>query len=172
MRMIPSTRLLWLLTAWLGVSVVMSALLPVQSGLADFWWMGSALLALLALSDALAGRIGGDVPAVERKIAATLPVGVWREVILRFSHAGRGTLRFRAFDRYPQGCEIEHLPMAISLAPGNFVLARYRLRPDVRGDLHFGRVLLRIQSPFGLWEIVRESGEETVVRSFRLAGYR
>src|SRR5258706_10641397 len=97
MRMIPSTRLLWLLTAWLGVSVVMSALLPVQSGLADFWWMGSALLALLALSDALAGRIGGVVAADGRKKNPDPPVGGWGEGIFSFFLAGRGTLGFCCF---------------------------------------------------------------------------
>ena len=168
--MIPSTRLLWLLAVWLAASVVASiaaSVIPsLQPESADIWMMGSALIVLVALIDALAGRLNGTVPVVERKIAATLPVGVWREVTLRFSHPGRGMLRFRAFDRYPPGCEIEHLPMAISLAPGNFVLAKYRLRPDVRGDLRFGRVALRIASPFGLWEIARDAGEETAVRCF------
>jgi uncharacterized protein (DUF58 family) len=164
--MIPSKRLLWLLAAWLLASIVASALSSSRPASAEIWLLGSALIALAALSDALAGRINGALPIVERKIAATLPVGVWREVTLRFSHAGRGMLRFRAFDRYPAGCEIEHLPIAISLAPGNFVLAKYRLRPDVRGDLAFGRVALRMVSPFGLWEISREAGEGTTVRCF------
>ncbi len=164
--MIPSQRLLYLLAAWLLASLLASVFSASQPAVIDYWWMGSAALALIALSDALAGRLNATVPQVERKIAATLPVGVWREVILRFSHPGRGLLRFRAFDRYPPGCEIEHLPMSLSLAPGAFVLARYRLRPDVRGDLRFGRIALRMASPFGLWEIARETGEEATVRCF------
>ena len=164
--MIPSARLLWLLALWLAASVVLSILPGSQPEASNVWLLGSGLIGLIALVDALAGRFSGVVPSVERKTALSWPVGVWRDVTLRFAHQGRGTLAFRVFDRYPVGCEIEHLPLKIRLAPGAVVLAQYRLRPDVRGDLHFGRVALRMASPFGLWEIVRDAGEETVVRCF------
>ncbi len=160
--MIPSKRLLWLLVVWLAASVLASVL-PV---LADPWLLVSAALVLIVLVDALAGRFSVASPTVERKIAATLPVGVWRDVTLRFAHHGQGVLRFEAFDNYPGGCEIEHLPMSITLAPGGFVLGKYRLRPEVRGDLRFGRVALRLRSPFSLWEIARVVGTETQVRCF------
>ena len=160
--MIPSKRLLWLLSVWLIFSVVAS-ILP---NLVDAWLITSAAIALITLADALAGRFRTDLPTVERKVAATLPVGVWRDVTLRFAHHGRGAWRFQAFDNYPGGCNIEHLPMRIRLTPGGFVSATYRLRAEVRGDLRFGRVALRLESPFGLWEIAREVGEETAVRCF------
>jgi uncharacterized protein (DUF58 family) len=158
---IPSRRLLWLLAAWLACSLV-AAIWP---ALGDAWVIGSVAIVFIAIADALAGRLAGSTPTVERRIAANLPVGVWREVTLRFAHHGRGPLRFQAFDAVPAGCEIEHLPIALRLQPGNFALARYRLRADVRGDLQFGRVQLRVASPFGLWEVAREAGEATQVRS-------
>ncbi len=160
--MIPSKRLLWLLSVWLVFSVVASVLLH----LVDAWLVTSAAIALIALADALAGRFRTDLPTVERKVAATLPVGVWRDVTLRFAHHGRGAWRFQAFDNYPGGCNIEHLPMRIRLTSGGFVSATYRLRAEVRGDLRFGRVALRLESPFGLWDIAREVGAETAVRCF------
>jgi uncharacterized protein (DUF58 family) len=163
--MIPAKRLLWLLAAWLLLSVLASAL-PI---LADAWLATSVVLGLIALADALAGYFNRSVPTIERRIASTLPVGVWRDVTLRFSHpraSGRGQLRFLAFDRHPDNCVAEKLPIALTLAPGNYALATYRFRPDVRGDLTFGRVALRLASPFGLWEIPRDAGVETKVRSF------
>lgn len=163
--MIPSKRLLWLLVLWLAFSLAAS----IFPALEDAWLLGSALLALIFVADALAGYFNRLTPIIERRIASTLPVGVWRDVTLKFSHpnaTGRNRLSFAAFDSFPPQCEAENLPVSLTLAPGNFALATYRFRPDVRGDLVFGRVMLRIKSPFGLWEIAREAGEETHVRSF------
>jgi uncharacterized protein (DUF58 family) len=68
---------------------------------------------------------------------------------------------------YPGGCNIEHLPMRIRLTRGGFLLAQHIVfELEVRGDLRFGRVALRLESPFGLWEIAREISEETAVRCF------
>jgi uncharacterized protein (DUF58 family) len=162
---IPSKRLLWLLAAWLAFSLAAS----IVPALEQIWLIGSGVLALIFLADGLAGYFNKLTPMIERRVAATLPVGVWRDVTLKFSHpnaAGRNRVSFAAFDAYPDRCEAENLPVSLTLAPGNFALAAYRFRPDMRGDLVFGRVMLRIKSPFGLWEIVREAGEETHVRSF------
>jgi uncharacterized protein (DUF58 family) len=162
---IPSKRLLWLLGGWLAFSLVAS----IFPALENAWLIGSGLLALVFIADALAGYFNKLAPIVERRIASTLPVGVWREVTLKFSHpfaTGRNRLSFAAFDSFPLQCEVENLPISLTITPGKFALATYRFRPDVRGDLVFGRVMLRIKSPFGLWEIVREAGQETHVRSF------
>ncbi len=167
--LIPSKRLLWLLAAWLALSFVASIWLA----LADAWLIVSALVALVAVADAMAAYFNKATPIIERRIASTLPVGVWREVTLRFAHpdtqlraSGGGRMRFQALDNYPAYCDVEDLPITLTLAPGNFVMTKYRFRPDVRGDLAFGRVALRIASPFGLWEVAREAGSETRVRSF------
>jgi uncharacterized protein (DUF58 family) len=163
--MIPGKRLLWLVGAWLAFSVVASA----KPALISAWLMVTALVVLVAAADALAAYFNKATPVIERRIASTLPVGVWRDVTLRFAHpraSGGGRLRFQAFDNYPQQCDVEKLPIALTLAPGKFALTKYRFRPDVRGDLVFGKVALRIASPFGLWEVSREAGAETHVRSF------
>jgi uncharacterized protein (DUF58 family) len=166
--MIPTKRLLWLLTAWLVLSVIASALSTPFPVLAEGWLMVSAALVLLVVADALAAYFSRVVPVVERRIAANLPVGVWRDVTLRFAHPGgtRGRLSFFAYDGCPAHCEVEKLPIELALAPGSYALTKYRFRPDVRGDLAFGRVALRIKSSFGFWEISREAGEPTHVRSF------
>jgi uncharacterized protein (DUF58 family) len=163
--MIPAKRLLWLLAAWLAFSVLASAV-PM---LRDSWLVVTALVVLVAVADGLAAFFNKATPIIERRIASTLPVGVWREVTLRFAHpraTGGGRMRFQAFDNTPALCDVENLPIALTLAPGSFALTKYRFRPDVRGDLTFGRVALRIASPFGLWEVAREAGTETQVRSF------
>lgn len=163
--MIPAKRLLWLLGGWLAFSVAAS----IVASLEQIWLIGSGALALVILADGLAGHFNQITPNIERRIAATLPVGVWRDVTLKFSHpsaVGRNRIRFAAFDGYPDHCAVENLPISLSLAPGNFALVTYRFRPDVRGDLTFARVMLRIKSPFGLWEIARDAGHESHVRSF------
>ncbi len=166
--MIPSKRLLGLLALWLAFSVAASTVAWLQ----DAWVIGSAIIVLTLLADALAGRFNNTTPIIERRIAATLPVGVWRDVILKFTHpeavaaGNRNRLTFQAYDGFPDHCEVENLPISLTLTSGNFALATYRFRPDVRGDLLFGKVMLRIKSPFGFWEIAREAGSETRVRSF------
>lgn len=166
--MIPTKRLLWLLGVWLALSVVASALLSALPILIDVWMIASSVLVLLIVADALAGFFSRVVPVVERRVAANLPVGVWRDVTLRFAHPGgsRSRLNFLAFDGFPANCEVEKLPIELALTPGSFALTKYRFRPDVRGDLAFGRVALRIKSPFAFWEIARMAGEPTHVRSF------
>lgn len=166
--MIPTKRLLWLLAAWLAASIAASALAGSFPPLVDLWLFASAAIVLLILADGLAGFFSRAVPLVERRVAANLPVGVWRDVTLRFAHPGgtRARMSFLAFDGCPAQCEIEKLPIELVLAPGSFALTKYRFRPDVRGDLAFGRVSLRMKSPFALWEIAREAGEATQVRSF------
>ena len=146
--MIPSKRLLWLVTGWLAFSFVASAM-PMLN---DTWLVVSALVILITLADAMAAYFNKATPIIERRIAANLPVGVWREVTLRFAHPrtrGGGRMHFQAFDHTPPHCDVENLPITLTLAPGNFAMTKYRFRPDVRGDLTFGRVALRITSPFG-----------------------
>ena len=150
---------------WLAFSLAAS----IVAGLEGAWLIGCAVISLIVVADLLAGHFNKLTPTIERRIASTLPVGVWREVTLKFSHphgSGRQRLRFQAFDAFPDHCEVENLPISLDLAAGNFALATYRFRPDIRGDLTFGKVMLRIKSPFGLWEIAREAGTETQVRSF------
>lgn len=172
--MIPSKRLLWLLAAWslvsLVVAVAVSGLIPNTRGMGEIitqaWWMGVAAILLVVIADALAGRFVVATPEVERKVAGNWPVGVWREVTLRLSHPGRGRLKLAAFDGVPEGCTSERLPIALELPPGEFALATYRIKAERRGDLKFGPISLRLASPFGLWEVMRQAGTPALVRSF------
>ncbi len=166
--MIPAKRLLWLFAAWLVFALAASVLTTIVPGIADAWLIVSGVTLLIVLADALAGFFSRLEPIVERKVAANLPVGVWRDVTLRFAHpkTAGNRLSFFAFDGCPAQCDIEKLPIELNLSPGSFAITKYRFRPNVRGDLTFGRVSLRIKSPFGFWEVAREVGEATGVRSF------
>ena len=114
--MIPPKRMLWLLGLWLALALAAS----IVPALEEMWLIGSGALALIFLADGLAGYFNKLTPIIERRIAATLPVGVWREVTLKFSHpnpAGRNRMRFSAFDMYPDHCEAENLPVSLTLKP-------------------------------------------------------
>jgi uncharacterized protein (DUF58 family) len=159
--MIPSRRLIRLLLVWVAVSFFV-ALVPAWI---ELWWGLFALLACVVIADGVYARVWGDIPDVERQIAGNLPVGVWREVALRFVHRGRRVLRITAFDGLPPGADFGGMPLALTLQPGEFAVARYPFRAEVRGDLRFERVALRVQSVLGLWEIARQAGHPGVVRS-------
>ena len=172
--MMPTKRLLWLIAFFALASLVASVLaaggvpglMPVRESVTELWWIAAGFLVLVALADALVGFFVVKTPEVERKVASNWPVGIWREVTLRFSHHGRGHITIAAQDNVPEGCVSERLPIRLTLPPGEFALATYRVKAECRGDLNFGPISLRLGSPIGLWEIARTAGTPALVRSF------
>jgi uncharacterized protein (DUF58 family) len=159
--LIPSQRLLWLASlvaaAGLGVSLVPS--------LATAWIAAAGLLALVTIVDALLVR-RIETPAIRRSVPGSLPIGVVHEVEIRLANGGTRPLRVTLHDHHPVPAEAENARQAVTLPARGWAATRYRLRPVERGDARFGQVELRIGSPLGLWQAMRQAGEPRVVRVY------
>src|SRR5882672_8565502 len=105
MRFLPARRLLWLVTAMAAaaIGVAISATFAAQ------WLTLAGALVLVAGLDLLAGlRLA--VPAVARRLPATLALGVRVDVALRIANLSARRLRLELHDHYPASFEAEGLP--------------------------------------------------------------
>ena len=159
---IPSTRSLWLAAALVAFAVV-------AAWWKDFipaWQLAMAFAAALALGDLAAAHTLPSRLEVERRVPASLPIGRWRECVLRVHNRGPFALRCEVYDHHPATCEMEGLPFRVTLPARGYAEARYRLKPTERGALAIEPAELRVASPFGLWELTRRAGHSQVLRCY------
>jgi uncharacterized protein (DUF58 family) len=140
----PAPLLLGLLALWSAVGVAWLA--GVFSATA--WTFTGIAIAALALIDALR-LVRIAPPDVARRMPETWPVGVETPVTLAFGdvHARQ---RLDVFDLHPGAWRMRGLPRRLDLRPGTSTSVEYMLTPEARGDVDFGRVQLRLHSPWRL----------------------
>jgi uncharacterized protein (DUF58 family) len=159
--MTPSRRLLQLLLAWTVAGLAASVLPPLVP---VFWLAGGALL-LAAAADAWQALRAPPL-RIERQLTGVLPVEVWHTVALTLHNHGVRALRLEVFDDHPAAWAMEGMPHAATVAGGGWLAVHYRLRPDQRGDAHFGVPHLRIATPLGLWQRSHRIGPAQTVKVF------
>jgi len=158
---LPSKYLLIGVAAWFASGVV-TALLPSASMLCT---TGGIALLLWAAADFVLAR-GLPLPVLQRVVKSTLALGEWAPVELRI-HWPQGVPELaEVFDHFPQNFAQEGLPGKILTAGANTFSLRYRVRPLLRGDHHFGATELRIHSPWRAWIRQSATGETQDVRVY------
>jgi uncharacterized protein (DUF58 family) len=161
MRFLPSTRLLWIVTAMAAAAIGIA----VAGAFHAQWLTLAAALALVAALDLVSG-LRLPVPAVARRLPASLALGVRIDVALRIANPSARRLRLEVHDHHPASFESEGLPRALSLAPLEWTELVYQARPVARGETGFGATELRLFSPLGLWQVTRHAGDPAVVRVY------
>ncbi|WP_249679762.1 DUF58 domain-containing protein [Pseudomonas abieticivorans] len=151
----PSRLLLGWLGALLALCIVLGSCkalgLAVPASLdAIAYGMLLALVAVCLLDGWLVSRLPS--PQVTRQLPGSLALGRWSEVRLEVSHALRNPLTLRVFDHVPDGLNLDSLPQAIALQPGQLSQLGYRLQPVRRGHYAFNRCEVQLPSPLGLWQ--------------------
>lgn len=159
--LIPHRNLLLLAALWFGLGVGL-VFAPQQVVL---WQGAGALVLALALADALAARGLRGSLAVSREMPHAWPVGSWQTVHLRLASPQR-RLSGWLYDRHPAAFQAEGLPLPFTIEAGHWLKAGYRLQVTERGRQAFGRVELRLVSPFRLWLVRDFAGEEEAVRVY------
>lgn len=127
-------------------------------------WLGGGLV--LALLAAWALRRVLRVPPIEaeRRVPASLPLGVATPVTVRLTNPGPHPLELELFDHHPETADPEGLPRRITVPARGWAETGYRLRPRSRGDRTFGPVGLLVRSPGDLWRRPMEAGSGQAVR--------
>lgn len=144
--MTPSSKLLRWVLGWVACGLAAS-LLP---ALAPLYWAAGGALLLAACADAWRGWRAPPL-RVERQLPGVLPVDQWHTVTLTVRNAGARPVRLEIFDDYPAAWDMEGLPYAADIPPGEWRSQGYRVRPTRRGDDVFGAPHLRVATPLGLW---------------------
>jgi uncharacterized protein (DUF58 family) len=158
---LPSTRLLWLLTVLAALAVAVS----IYPDSYVYWSALAGITAVLAILDAaVALRLA--TPAVARQVPGSLALGVPVEVALRLHNGSRLALDCEVHDHHPAGIEADGLPRRLALAAGQWGELRYQARPVARGEARFTRTELRIFSPLKLFQVRRFSGEPSQIRVY------
>ena len=158
---IPSERLLWVLAAMAAAAVGVAF-----AGAFQLQWLTLALAAALIAALDLVSGLRLPVPAVARRLPATLALGVRVEVALRLANASRRRLRLELHDHHPAAFEAEGLPRGLQLDPLQWTEVTYQARPVSRGLTRFGAAELRLHSPLGLWLVTRKAGAGETVRVY------
>lgn len=145
--MLPSRTLvrlsfLWLLGA-VAVSVWPQWLQP--------WLLGSGVAAAVALFDAVL-LVLLRAPTAERRLPGSAALNVGLDVHLRLHSPGAVALHCEVFDHHPAEAAAEGLPRTLTVPPRGWVELTYRLRPTARGNLQFGLLEARLDSPLRLWQ--------------------
>lgn len=159
--MTPTRRLAGLLGLWLGLGLA-AAFAPLLTGL----WTGTGLaLALVVLADAvLLART--PTPALTRRVPAALSHGEWHDATLHLDNLGGRRLAVEVFDGTPESITVAGQPATLDLPARGWGEVDYRLRPEVRGDLHILPAWLRFAGPLGLLRQVRSPGLPHPLRVF------
>lgn len=158
---LPSNTLLGALAVWFASAIATAF----QPELGD--WCGGlgALLLCWAVADWLLVRAQA-LPVGQRIVANTLALGTWSHVEIRLYWPGRVPSWFAAFDHHPVDFLQEGLPARVSTHGKNSHALRYRVQAISRGDHRFGRIQLRIRSPWHAWLQQVSVGDEMLVRVF------
>lgn len=161
--MIPSRLLLWL-TGGLMLLGFAAGWWP-ESALPTMWLALTGSLVLVALFDAWYWR---HVPGlrIERQIPSVWPVAKWQGVQLTLHNEDTRPLHLQVIDAYPDDWEMEDLPHASRIMPGNYVRFPYRLRPPRRGNARFEAAYVRVASRFRLWLHLHRIGPPQEVKVF------
>jgi uncharacterized protein (DUF58 family) len=147
------------LVAFGVVAAYRTALLPA-------WEIAMAVFALALLADLLSARALPPRLELERFVPRSLPIGRWRDCIVRLHNRAPFAARCEVYDHYPPGCEMEGLPFALTVPGNGFGQARYRIRPTERGDLVLAPAEARVTSAFGLWQLTARVGQAQTLRSY------
>ena len=159
--MIPRASLVWLFAGVAGAALLVAILdLPGAAWAAAL----GAVIGFAGLDALLATRM--TVPAIERKLPASMSLMNWIDVGLSVSNRGERALRLRMFDHHPQAFDVEGLPCDVAVRPQHFADVVYRARPTQRGEFEFPVCELRVVSPFGLWWRRRFVDASSVVRVY------
>ena len=167
-RVIPSRRLLWLLT---GAGTAAAVALFLGAALERVAWIAAvfavALCVVVAVDFALSRRWWRQSAVrMRRQLPSAFAIGVRQLVHLQFESTGDRILPCQVFDHCDSSLRIAGLPAAVDILPNKRVDIAYEAIPTRRGEIGFEPADLRLRSVFGLCELLERVGEPESRRSY------
>ena len=159
---IPSRRALAL---WAGL-LAAAAAAAWWPALLPGWQVAMGVVLVATIADFAAARAMPARLELERRMPGSVPIGRWRDCVLRLVNAGPFAVRCEIQDHHPAAFETDGLPLRVEVPAHGYAHAPYKLRATERGTLAFAPAEARIASPFGLWESRQRIGVAQDVRSY------
>ncbi len=158
---IPAPRLLVAVALWLMLAFAAS----VWPALITPWLVVGTALAFITGFDLLTCWRQA-LPQAQRSVAGSLALGVRAPVKLRFTAPPNRAVEMEVFDHHPPQASVEGMPVRAVVRAGEWTEGSYWLTPLQRGELQFGHVVARIDSPLKLWQRRARLGQPEMVRVY------
>lgn len=159
--MLPSKQLVYVLLAWFVGAILVS----IWPGYTGVWKSASVVLWIIICIDLLYVLTTPRLE-IERQVLPALSLGTWTPVQLVIHNHSNMRLHIRIYDHYPEHCEQQHLPLAVTLQKRNWAQLEYQIQPTRRGPCQFTAVQYRIRSMLGFWLRNRLQPNVTDVRVY------
>ncbi|MDH5433300.1 MAG: DUF58 domain-containing protein [Gammaproteobacteria bacterium] len=153
-----SKRGIFLLVIWMSIALIDTGLrlnyfLETQESnvyLSQKIWIGSGLMLLVFfIFEWMSLRQFRDIE-VRRKIALTLPVNSYIDVVLDIKNPTSRLARFEVIDHVPDFCKTKNLNQFAKLSSREEIEIKYQLKALERGGLQMDTCELWVESFFGL----------------------
>ena len=105
-------------------------------------------------------------PQLKRGLPAAFAIGVRKPVTLTVALKGTRNWQCQLYDHAASSLVTEGLPLALTLAAGKETETAYEVVPTMRGEVQFAPADVRLQSRFGLCEILERLGDVETRRVF------
>jgi uncharacterized protein (DUF58 family) len=149
-----------------AILVAFGAVAAYWRDLMPAWQLAFSVFGIALVADLLSARAIRPRLELERFVPRSLPIGRWRECIVRLHNRASFAARCEVYDHHPAAVEMEGLPFSLTVPGNGFAQARYRMRPTERGDLVLAPAEARVSSAFGLWQLTARVGDTQVLRSY------
>lgn len=143
--------------AWQAAGNEQTSQLVAGDGSSDPAFLSTGIILFLVvlfilLSDLV---LSWHLPAVTvtRKLARSLSLDKWIPVELGLISPWGRPVNVEIMDFVPNDCDVENLPVSMTLVPGKHHLYSYRFCPRRRGPLDMQQCSVRARSLFGFWQI-------------------
>jgi len=115
-----------------------------------FWNILGIFIGVALVIDAFNVYLDPNI-RIERLLSHNLSVNSWTQSKLRIRNIGNRSYQLAIFDLHPAHFRSRDLPINLTLEPGKFAEAEYRLFPTQRGDGEFPGLHVKVISKLGLW---------------------
>jgi len=143
--LIPKRSLVWLAV----VPLVLAAIVPFDDSMLWPMLLADAGLLVVAVIDALA--TSAALVTVSRRTAEVFSIGRANPVTVELRSRSRRRLNIELTCELFEHAVADELPLKVSLAGGERTVLRFRVVPRRRGAFVLGDLVIRYQSPLGLW---------------------
>src|SRR5262245_46624878 len=103
--------------------------------LLNAWMVAVGVAVAAALADLAAAKVLPPRLSLERRMPGSVPIGRWRDCVLRIANTGPFAVRCEVHDHHPLAFEAAGLPLTVSVPAHGWAQAPYKMRATERGTL-------------------------------------
>lgn len=148
----------------LGLLIVIGITASIWSPMITLWKVALAIIAIILVFDLILSFLSQPI-SVNRVVPGSIPLGVSRDIHLRFSNNSNRTIDLQAFDHFPLEVSSKGLPVSLSIPANQYADILYTIVANQRGKLTFDKTQIKLLSPLRFWyrNLMLETNNQTNV---------